>query len=302
MDNELALRLFVSVVEANSFSQGGARLGVPQSTASRMISRLEERLGARLLQRSTRNLTLTEAGKIYLERVARIVTDLDEATEAVRDLGAAPAGLLRVLAPAAFGRLFLVPLLPDFRANYPDITIGLSLSDRVDDIIGLGYDVAIRLGDLQDSNLIATRLTGSVSVICASPGYIDTCETPKSVDDLALHNCLQFRSNPGQNTWRFKQAQAEQEVQVNGSFYSDSGDALLAAAISGLGICYLPEWMVQPHLDNGALQLILPDYKLDAQINPIQAVAGYRQNIPAKQRVFIAFLRERFSAMPWAKV
>jgi len=301
MDNELALRLFVSVVEANSFSQGGARLGVPQSSASRMIARLEERLGARLLQRSTRKLTLTEAGEIYFERAARIVTELNEASEAIRDISASPAGLLRVLAPAAFGRLFIAPALPDFHALYPDITVGLALSDSVVDMIGLGYDVAIRTGDLRDSNLVATRLTSSVSMVCANPSYLRANGTPQSIDDLARHNCLQFRHNPGQNIWKLRRDNTEYDVKVSGSFFSDSGDALLAAAASGLGICHLPQWLVQSHLDSGALEALLPDYQQEAKVSPIQAVAGYRQHIPTKQRVFVAFLREKLSVTSWAK-
>lgn len=301
MDNELALRLFVSVVEANSFSQGGARLGVPQSSASRMISRLEERLGARLLQRSTRKLTLTEAGEVYFERAARIVTELDEATEAIQNISAAPAGLLRVLAPATFARLFIAPVLFEFQALYPEVSIGMSLSDTVEDIIGLGYDVAVRMGELQDSNLIATRLTGAVSMVCASPEYLSAHGIPQSVAELARHNCLQFRRNPGQNTWKFRSDNVDEEVQVNGTFYSDNGDAILATAMSGLGVCFLPQWLVQGHLDSGALVALLTEYSSDAQVAPIQAVAGYRQHIPEKQRVFVAFLREKLSATSWAK-
>jgi len=217
MDNELALRLFVSVVEENSFSQGGNRLGVPQSSASRMITKLEERLGARLLQRSTRKLTLTEAGQIYYERASRIVTELNEAAEAIRDVSGTPAGLLRVTAPASFGRLYVAPMLPEFRKVYPDISIGLSLSDSIEDVIGLGYNVAIRFGKLSDSGLVATRLVGSTSVVCASPAYLDAHGAPKTVDDLKRHNCLQFRTNPGSNTWRFLKGEEEHHVGVNGS-------------------------------------------------------------------------------------
>jgi len=188
MDHELALRLFVRVVEDNSFSKGGARLGVPQSSASRMISRLETRLGARLLQRSTRRLTLTEAGQIYYERACRIVVELDDAAQAIQDISAAPSGLLRIMAPAAFGVRFIAPALQEFHALYPEITIGLSLSDSVEDMIGLGYDLAIRLGELKDSGLIARRLAASTSLICAAPAYLQARGAPTSVDDLADHN------------------------------------------------------------------------------------------------------------------
>jgi len=301
MDNELAMRLFVSVVEESSFSKGGARLGTPQSTTSRMISKLEERLGARLLQRSTRKLTLTEAGQIYYERAARIVVELNEAAEAIREISAAPAGLLRVTAPASFGRLFIAPMLPAFHAHYPDITVGLSLSDSIEDLIGLGFNVAIRLGELRDSGLVASRLAGSTSVVCASPAYLTARGAPQTADDLLHHNCLQFRSTPGSNTWRFLEGETEHGVQVSGSFFANDGDAILSAALSGLGICYLPEWMVQNHLDEGALRPVLPDLELKTPLTPIQAVVGYRQFAPAKQRVFVEFLRETLSAAAWAR-
>lgn len=301
MDNERALRLFVSVVEMNSFSQGGARLGMPQSSASRMISLMEERLGARLLQRSTRKLTLTEAGEIYFERAAKIVTELDAAAEAIRNINAAPAGLLRVSAPSAFGRVCIAPLLREFHTIHPDVSIGLALSDSVVDMIGMGYDVAIRMGSLPDSNLIASRLTGAMSLVCASPAYLRANGTPMSPNDLKRHNCLQFRTNPGQNKWSFKGETGGSVIQINGSLFADSGDALLAAAVFGLGVCFLPQWLLQPHLDSGELLPVLSDYVPADDITPIQAVSGYRKHIPAKQRVFTSFLREKLATLPWAK-
>lgn len=301
MDNELALRLFVSVVEGNSFSKGGARLGVPQSSTSRMITKLETQLGAKLLRRSTRKLTLTEAGQIYFEHATRIVAGLDEASEAIRNLNGAPAGLLRVTAPSTFGRLFIAPLLKEFHILYPDITIGLSLTDTVEDIIGLGYDVAIRLGELRDSNLIAKRLGSSTSLVCASPAYLKEHGTPLTVADLATHNCLQFRTNPGQNTWRFVKGGSEYNIQVNGSFFANNGDALLAASLAGLGISFAPEWVLDAHIKDGTMSRILPEFTPKIDLMPIQAVYGYRQFVPAKQRVFIEFLQVRISSMSWAR-
>lgn len=301
MDNELALRLFVSVVEGNSFSKGGARLGVPQSSTSRMITKMETQLGAKLLRRSTRNLTLTEAGQIYFEHASRIVAGLDEAKEAIRNLNGAPAGLLRVTAPATFGRRYIAPMLKEFHTLYPDITIGLSLNDAVEDIIGLGYDVAIRLGELRDSNLIGKRLASSTSLICASPEYLKEYGTPKTVEDLAEHNCLQFRRNPGQNTWRFVKGGSEHSVQVKGSFFANNGDALLVAALTGLGISFAPEWVLAKYIKDGRLCHILPEFSPKVDLMPIQAVYGYRQFVPAKQRVFIEFLQVRISAMSWNK-
>lgn len=299
MDNELALRLFVSVVDSGSFSNGGERLGVPQSSTSRMISQLENRLGARLLQRSTRNLNLTEAGKIYYERATKIVTELDEAANAVRDISAAPAGLLRVTAPASFGRHFIAPYLKEFHELWPDVTIGLSLTDSVEDVIGLGYDIAIRLGALEDSDLITRTLTKCAMIPCASPQYLKTNGTPATVSDLKEHNCLQFRSNPGQNTWVFVREGQEYSAKVGGSLYANNGEALLAAALGGLGICFLPEWLVREHLDAGTLRAVLRDHTPKTAAIPIQAVFAHRHHTPAKLRVFVDFLCDKLSAQPW---
>lgn len=301
MDNELALRLFVSVVKEGSFSRGGARLGVPQSSTSRMISRLESRLGARLLQRSTRNLNLTEAGRVYFERADKIVTELDEAAGAIRDISAVPAGLLRVTAPASFGRHFIAPYLQEFNTAYPDIVIGLSLTDSVEDLVGLGFDVAIRLGALDDSGLIARTLATCSMIPCASPQYLEKYGTPETVADLESHNCLVFRSNPGHNTWTFVRGDETSAAKASGSLYANNGETLVAAARAGLGICLVPEWLIREHLESGTLIRVLPDYTPEAAATPIQAVLAHRQHVPAKLRVFVDFLWEKLSVQPWAE-
>ncbi len=301
MNNERALRLFVSVVEENSISKGGARLSIPQSSASRMIAALEAGLGAKLLQRSTRSLHLTEAGALYFERARQIVTDLDEAAAAVRNISGAPSGLLRVAAPASFGRRYITPFLPEFSALYPQIEFGLSLSDSVEDLIGHGFDVALRLGDLPDSNLISRRLAGSISIVCASPTYLAANSNPTQLKNLQSHNCLLFRANPGKNTWAFQQNGKEVNIKVGGSFYCNNGDAILAAALSGLGVALLPEWMVQEHLQTGQLRAVLPEFRSNPPVSPIQAVFAHRQHIPLKTRIFVTFLREKIAAQAWAR-
>jgi DNA-binding transcriptional LysR family regulator len=302
MNKELALRLFVMVVENKSFSKAGARLGIPQSSTSRIISKLEERLGVRLLKRSTRKLMLTEAGQIYFERAVKIVTEIDEADEAVRSIGTAPAGLLRVTAPVSFSHLFIAPALTEFHTRFPDITLGLSLNDNIEDLMGLGYDVAIRIGELPDSNLRAHFLVNSTSVVCASPAYLSVHGTPQEVDDLAHHNCLQFRTNPGRNTWEFHRDGVDHSTVVSGSLYANNGETLLQAALSALGICLLPEWILRDHLDAGRLQPVLPQFKLISTYTPIHAVVGYRKYMPAKQRVFIEFLKDHLATMPWPDI
>lgn len=301
MDNELALRLFVSVVKEGSFSKGGERLGVPQSSTSRMISAMEKRLGARLLQRSTRNLALTEAGRIYFERADKIVIELDEAANAIRDVSATPAGLLRITAPTSFTHLFIAPYLQEFYELYPDITIGLSLSDSIEDVIGLGYDIAIRIGALDDSDLIARPLVSCIMIPCAAPNYLERYGMPETVADLENHNCLQFRNNPGHNTWSFIRGGQEFSIRVSGTLFADNGEALLASALAGLGICFLPEWLVQQHLDKGALKKVLTEFSPKIAITPIHAVFAHRLHTPAKLRVFVDFLRKKLTSQPWSK-
>jgi DNA-binding transcriptional LysR family regulator len=300
MDTEAAIRLYVSVVEEGSFSRGGMRLGVAQSSTSRIIAKLETKLGVQLLQRSTRSITLTEAGAIYFERVKKILTELDEATDVIQDISAAPSGLLRITAPASFGRQFVAPYFQEFNQLYPDITIGLSLADAVEDVVKLGYDVAIRLGELSDSGLIAKLLTKSTSTVCASPAYLVENGTPQNVDELRNFNCLQFRSDPGENKWSFIREEKIHDIKVSGSFFSNNGDALLAAAHAGLGIVYLPDWMVGGSLEDGSLVRVLPDYQLNSKATPIHALFAHRSHTPAKVRAFTTFLKAKLSVAIWA--
>ena len=299
MDNELALRLFVSMVEEGGISRGGERHGLPQSTSSRMIAQFEKRLGAKLLQRSTRKLSLTEAGEIYFERARNIVTELDEAADAISELSKTPSGLLRVTAPAAFGRLYISPVLEEFRAAYPDISVGLSLSDQFEDLIGRGFDVAIRLGQLEDSSLIARKIGQSDSVLCASPPYLERMGTPKTPDDLKTHNCLQFRSFPGQNRWKLTHGDQQVEIAVSGSLFSNSGEALLSAAVNHLGIVYLPRWLVTKALETNELALVLPEWALADSATSIQAVVGHRQHVPPKVEAFVSFLGAKLKNPVW---
>lgn len=300
MDIEAGIRLFVSVVEEGSFSKGGMRLGVAQPSTSRIIAQLETRLGAQLLQRSTRSVTLTEAGQIYFERVKKIVTELDEAANVIQDISAAPSGLLRIAAPASFGRQFVAPYLQEFYQHYPEITIGLSLTDTVEDLVRLGYDVAIRLGELSDSGLIAKHLAKSTSIVCASPSFAQANGVPRTVEDLKDFNCLQFRSDPGQNQWSFVRDDKIHDIKVSGTFYSNNGDALLAACHAGLGIVYLPDWMVGCSVVDGSLVRILPEYQLNSKPTPIHAVYAHHNHTPAKVRAFTDFLKSKMSVENWA--
>lgn len=299
MDQSFAMRLFMHVVEEGSFSKAGPRVGITQSSVSRGISALEKQLGVQLIQRSTRKLNLTEAGKIYYERVRQIIADMDDANLAVRRLSATPSGHLRVTAPAAFGRCYIAPYLNEFYTLYPQIKIGLSLNDNIDDVIGAGFDLAIRFGNLDDSSLIAKRLASSHSIVCAHPDYLERTGTPKTPEDLIHHNCLTYRMTPGHNIWHFEHDGKSHSVQASGSLYADTGDALLAAATSALGIIQLPSWVVAQGINNGTLVPILQEYELIPKTTPIHAVFAHKSLLATKVTVFIEFLKSRFKDYNW---
>ncbi len=298
MDQTFAMRLFMHVVEDGSFSKAAPRMGITQSSASKYISNLEAELGVLLLQRTTRKHSLTEAGQLYYERVCQIITDIDDAQIAIQQLGSSASGLLRCTAPASFGRLHIAPLLNEFQQLYPNVKIGLSLTDTIDDVIGEGYDLAIRLGHLNDTALIAKKLANCRSPICASPSYLEKEGIPLTPIDLEKHNCLVFRSTPGRNLWAFKRGSNDYSVAVSGSLYADNGDALLSAALSGLGIVMLPGFMMEEEIQKGTLVSILDKFEQYPNETPIQAVFGSKQ-MPPKVRVFLDFLLDKYKNKEW---
>lgn len=299
MDQTFAMRVFLKVVEEGSFSKAAERMGITQSSASRNISALEQELDVQLLQRSTRKLNLSEAGRIYFERAGQIIADLDDAHLALKHMNSTPSGLLRVAAPAAFGLRQIAPLLGEFHAQYPEVKIGLSLNDGVEDFLGGGFDLAIRFGKLSDSALIASQLATSHSVICASPAYLKRAGEPQNPDELEEHNCLTFRTSPGHNSWNFEAQGKTKSVPVSGSLYADNADALLQAAISGLGVIQLPVWMVASEIKKGSLEPVLTGFDLLPKTSPIHAVFAHREHLAAKIRVFIGFLKDNFKTNSW---
>ena len=300
MDQSLAMRLFVKVVEEGSFSKAGPRLGITQSSASRNIAALEERLGTQLIQRSTRKHNLTEAGQIYYERARQIIADIDDAHIAVGQMNDEPSGVLRITTAASFGRRHIAPLLGEFKSRYPMIKVGLSLNDSIEDVIGAGYDVAIRFGKLNNSSLIAKHLAACRSIICAHPDYLKEAGTPQRPGDLENHNCLTFRDMPGHNIWHFERRRKSYSVSVSGSLYSDNSDALLSAAVSKLGIVYLPSWMVSSDIQRKKLVPILQDYDLMPKTIPMHAVFAPNRHLAPKIRVFLDFIKSEFDTQIWS--
>ena len=295
MDSLAALRVFVRVVAAGSFSAAGRQLDLAPSSVSRRINELEEELGARLFHRTTRKLSLTEAGQLYHERAVRILTDLDEAQLALSQLGS-PSGILRVTVPSGIGREMVATSIPGFLEQYPGVRIVMSMTDAVVDLVEERIDVAIRIGHLEDSSLRATKIGESRRVVCASPEYLERCGFPQTPQDLERHNCIIWRDHPGHNEWTFRGPGGISKVPVTGTFFAKSADALAAAAVAGLGLVLLPDWNMGIELRNRQLQMVLEDYAAVPKASPIWAVHDQQRYVPPKVSEFVRFLRKSFGS------
>jgi DNA-binding transcriptional LysR family regulator len=298
MDRLAAIEAFVQVAETNSFSEAARRLRTSKSVISRQVSSLEAELGARLFHRTTRSLTLTEAGQGYLGRVGRILADLEEANLAVTQLQSAPRGLLRINAPMSFGFLHLAPALPDFMARYPEVELDVSMTDRFVDLIDEGFDLAVRIAALQDSSLIARRLAPIRLAVCASPDYLKRHGTPYTPQDLHQHSCIVNSNIPSAHDWKFLGADGKPiSVKVESKIAINNGDALRVAALGGLGLTILPSFIVGRDLQAGTLVSVLSDYL--AQPLGLHAVYSHTRHLSPKVRAFVDFLAERFGPRPY---
>jgi DNA-binding transcriptional LysR family regulator len=298
MDRLAAIEAFVRVAEAQSFSAAARRLRASKSAVSRNVGALEADLGVRLFHRTTRSLTLTEAGRGYFERAQRILADLDEAKEAVSQLQAAPRGRLRVSAPMSFGFLHLAPALPDFLARYPEVAIDLVMNDRFVDLIDEGFDVAVRIGAMEDSSLIARKLAPMRRVVCASPGYFAAQGAPRTPDDLKGHACLLNSNIASSREWRFTAPDgAAWPVEVQGRLSANNGDALRVAALKGLGIANLPTFIVGGDLQAGTLVTALDAFI--TQNFSMHAVYPHSRHLSPKVRAFVDFLADCFGPRPY---
>lgn len=276
---------FVAVAECGQFTAAAERLGLSSSQISRQVARLEERLQTRLFYRSTRKVSLTEAGQTFLQHCQRLQDGREEALRAIGDLSSEPKGLLRMTCAVAYGERFIVPLVNEFIAQHPQLRLELELTNRPLDLLQEGLDLAIRLGSLHDERLVATRLAPRVMYLCAAPAYLQRYGRPHSLSELAQHNCL----IGSRDQWLFQQAGREQTLRVQGNWRCNSGEAVLDAALRGFGLCQLPDYYVQPHLHSGALVALLP-----AQQPPNSAVwALYSQqrHLSPKVRQLVEHLK-----------
>lgn len=295
MDRLSAMQAFVAVVETGAFARAAERLGVSTSSLSRQVGDLESHLGARLLNRTTRRLSLTEGGQAFYERSVQLLAELAEA-EAVASLAAAaPRGRIKLTCSVAIGLQRVAPAIARFCARYPDVKFDVTVADRLIDLVEEGFDLAIRIGRVGGESLVARRLGTMSLMMCASPAYLARRGTPRTPADLAGHNLFTYAYGPHPNLWRLTDAQGqEHQVRVNGNLHANSGDLLVEAAVAGLGITFEPDFIVGTHLDAGRLVRVLPDYV--GQQGDIWAVYPSRRHLSVKVRLFVEHLSEAFVA------
>ncbi len=292
------MTVFGRVVEEGGFSAAAQALGLTPSGVSKVVSRLEDRLGVRLLNRTTRRLSLTEAGEGYFQRVQSILSEIEEAEAAVSEARDSPRGTLRVTVAASFATAQIVPIIPDFLARYPELRLEICLSDTVIDLVETGFDLAIRMGGLRDSTLMSRKLADNRRLICAAPAYIERHGRPETPADLAKHTCVTASApNDALNTWPFAGPNGRQEITVAGRVEANNGEILHQMAVAGLGIARMAEFVAGPDIKAGRLVSLLDEFH-QGESPPLYAVYAHRRHLPAKVRAFIDFLVERFTPKP----
>lgn len=291
MDRLDAMSVFAAIVDAGSLSAAGRRLDVPLATISRKLSELESHLKTRLLVRSTRQLTLTDAGREYLAACRRILEEIEDAERAASGAYANAKGELVVAAPLVFGRLHVVPVVADFLAHYPDVDVRLTLSDRNVNLLEEHVDVALRIGTLPDSGLVAKQLGAIRRVICGSPGYLRQFGTPAEPADLARHRCVTFEGIESASAWAFTRAQGVKRIPIRSRLVVTTADAAIAAATAGVGLTRVLSYQVADALRDGKLVRVLADHEPDAV--PVSLLHANQGRLPMKSRAFIDFAAPR---------
>ena len=294
MDRFLAVSAFAKVVELGSFARAAERLSVSTSAVSRQVSDLEAHLDVRLLNRTTRKLSLTEAGQAFYERSVQLLADLEEAESSVRAAAVLPKGTLRLTCGVSFGVRYLAPAIAEFAARHPQMLFDLDLSDRAVDLVEEGFDLAIRIGLIGHQGLVSRRIGWTRAVCCASPTYVARRGAPATPEELAQHECLTYTHVPVPNTWQFESRDGTQRsVRITPRHRANNGRMLAALAVAGMGVLFEPDFIVAPEVRAGRLVRLLPGY--EPARSPIAAVYPSRRHLSAKVRTFVEFLAERFS-------
>ena len=286
------LEVFVTVVEEEGFSAAAKRLDSTPAAVSRRIKALEQRLGVRLLQRTTRKVQLTEAGELYFREVSRLLSNLRNIEQKLEEVTGQATGELRIAAPMSFGQRRLAPVVVRFALTYPKLRVSLILEDRETDIIGEGVDLAIRIAYPSDSSFVARPIASVPRYFCASPDYLERRGTPQSPKDLLQHDCLHYNVISEREEWTFGGTSGDETIMIKGIFCSNNGDVLAEAAMQGLGITLLPDFIIEEALADGRLVRILEG----RERSPLTLSVLYpsRQHVPAKTRLFIDHLVEQF--------
>lgn len=307
MDMFAALRAFVAVVDHGGFAPAARQAGQAASSFTRHVDALEAALGVSLLNRSTRNVSLTTAGESYYPQATRLLAELEDANNRIREGDGPPRGLLRVSMPTSFARMHITPFLPRFMAEYPQVELDLLMSDAIANLVEQRIDVAIRLGALDSSSLVARRLAPHRRITCASPAYLARCGAPAEPRDLSAHACLTFAFADGERFWRFSQGQRVEQIRVTGPLRANQGETLKEAAMAGVGLVMLPTWLVGEEIAQGTLQPVLASWQAEigrpGVATPLEGGihAVYlpdRKGSP-KVRAFVDFLAARFGAPPY---
>ena len=298
MDRIDDMNLFLRVIELGSISAAARSLDLPVAVASQRLKRLEKQFGVRLLHRTTRKLRLTDEGSALAERARPLIEEMDSLVATLRGTPGEVEGSLRVTIPASFGRQYISPLLPEFLARHPRVKMHLHLADQLIDLVGEAFDLAVRIGALRDSTLVARRLAVNQRVLCASPTYLRRCGSPRTPADLARHECLLLVTGNGTpELWRLRARNGrETTVRVHGRLQSNLGEVVRDAAIAGLGIALHSTWHVCEDLRAGRLKVVLPEYQLPD--SGVYAVMPPGRAMLPRVRAFVDFLAERFGGTP----
>ncbi len=288
------MTVFTQVVETGSFSGAAKRLGIARSAISRHITALEDQYETRLLNRTTRRLNLTDAGRIYYESCVRILAEAEAMTQRIQQRNDKPRGTLKIAGPTSFG-LQLAALVNEFRKRYPMLTIELRLDDRVVDMVEEGIDISLRIGWLEDSRLVARRICDAPRILCASPAYIDHHGRPKTPAQLTKHNCIIFTLLPTPHQWKFSRGKRQETIPVHSQLLTNSAIAVRGLVLNGAGIAPLSRFLVNEDIRAGRLERLLPEY--DCGSAGIYAVYQDRRYKQPKVRLFIDFIKERLPCL-----
>jgi DNA-binding transcriptional LysR family regulator len=295
-----AIQVFAQVVESGSFAKAADRLGLSTSATSRHVADLEAHLQTRLLNRTTRRVSLTESGQAFYERAVQLLADLQEAEQEAARTAVVPRGTIRLTTSVNFGVRHLAPAIAEFLARYAEVRFDVSLADRIVDLVEEGFDLGVRIGTAGSENLVARKLGETRLVPCAAPAYLAAHGAPKIPEDLERHNCFTYEYVTPRNLWRFRDASGrERAVRISGTLHSNNGDLLAEAAARGAGIVFEPAFIVGPDVRAGRLVPLLQEFTPPPV--PIYAVYPSRKHLSAKVRRFVEFLVERFAqAQDWS--